>query len=86
MGGLGKAVSHAVISGRRETTKSMRKTPSIGHDIEGWEVHEVQIPGTQIEPQRAIFGHPTLVPPVQRVWYKGEYQSEDFNARISKRR
>jgi hypothetical protein len=30
----------------------MRKTPSIGHDIEGWEVHEVQIPGTQIEPQR----------------------------------
>lgn len=52
MGGLGKAVSHAVISGRRETTKSMQKTPSIGHDIEGWEVHEVQIPGTQIEPQR----------------------------------
>lgn len=52
MGGLGKAVSNAVISGRRETTKSMRKTPSIGHDIEGWEVHEVQIPGTQIEPQR----------------------------------
>ena len=52
MGGRGKAVSNAVISGRRETTKSMRKTPLIGHDIEGWEVHEVQIPGTQIEPQR----------------------------------
>jgi len=52
MGVLGKAVSNAGISGRPETTKSMRKTPSIGQDIEGWEVHEVQIPGTQIEPQR----------------------------------
>jgi hypothetical protein len=30
----------------------MRKTPSIGRDIEEWEVHEAQIPGTQIEPQR----------------------------------
>jgi hypothetical protein len=60
MGGLGKAVSNAVISGRRETTKSMRKTPSIGHDIAGWEVHEVQIPGTQIEPQRPFLD--TLLP------------------------
>ncbi len=29
-------------------TKSMRKTRSIGRDIEGWDVSEVQIPGTKI--------------------------------------
>jgi hypothetical protein len=46
---LGKAVSNAVDSGRRERTKPMRKTLSIGQDIEGWEVNEVQIPGTKIE-------------------------------------
>ena len=46
---LGKAVSNAVISGRREITKPMRKTPSIGQDIEWWNVNEVQIPGTKIE-------------------------------------
>ena len=46
---LGKAVRNAVISGRREITKPMRKTPSIGQDIEGWKVNEVQIPGTKIE-------------------------------------
>ena len=45
----GKAVRNAVISGRRESTKPMRKTQSIGQDIEGWEVNEVQIPGTKIE-------------------------------------
>ncbi len=46
----GNAVSNAVISGRREMTKPMRKTQSIGQDIEGWNaVHEVQIPGTKIE-------------------------------------
>jgi hypothetical protein len=37
-----------VISGHREITKPMRKIPSIGRDIEGWEVREVQIPGTKI--------------------------------------
>ena len=37
MVGLGKVVSHAAISGRHEITKSMRKTPSIGQDIEAWE-------------------------------------------------
>jgi hypothetical protein len=31
----GKAVSDAVISGRRVMTKPLRKTPSIGPDIEG---------------------------------------------------
>jgi hypothetical protein len=45
----GKAVRSAVISGRREITKPMRKTPSIGQDIECWDVSEVQIPGTKIE-------------------------------------
>ena len=45
---LGKAVKNAVISGRREITKPMRKTQSIGQDIERWEVSEVQIPGTKI--------------------------------------
>ena len=47
---LGKAVRSAVISGRREITKPMRKTQSIGQDIEWWNgVNEVQIPGTKIE-------------------------------------
>jgi hypothetical protein len=31
----GKAVRNAAISGRREITKPMRKTPSTGRDIEG---------------------------------------------------
>ena len=48
----GQAVSHAVMSGRRAMTKPRRKTPSIGPDVEGCEVHEVQIPGKKIEPQR----------------------------------
>ena len=46
---LGKAVRNAVISGPREITKPMRKTQSIGRDIEGWDVNEGQIPGTKIE-------------------------------------
>jgi hypothetical protein len=37
MGGLGKVVSHAVIAGRHEITKSRRKPSSIGQDIEAWE-------------------------------------------------
>ncbi len=46
----GKVVRSAVISGRPEITKSIRKTPSIGQNIEGWMVaNEVQIPGTKIE-------------------------------------
>jgi hypothetical protein len=45
----GKAVRSVVISGRPEMTKPMRKTPSIGQDIEGGDVSEVQIPGTKIE-------------------------------------
>ena len=49
MEGRGKVVSNAAISGRHEMTNAMRKTLSIGQDIEGWDVNEVQIPGTQIE-------------------------------------
>ena len=55
---LGKAVRNAVISGRHEITKPMRKIQSIGQDIERWEVNEVQIPGTKIELSEAIFRHP----------------------------
>ena len=46
---LGKAVSNAVISGRHEMTKPMQRTRSIGQNIEGQDVNEVQIPGTKIE-------------------------------------
>ena len=49
MVGLGKVVRNAVISGRHAITKPMRRTPSIGQNIEGWDVNEVQIPGTKIE-------------------------------------
>ena len=45
----GKAARNAVISGHRAMTKPLRKTLSIGQDIEGWDVNEVQIPGTKIE-------------------------------------
>ena len=46
MAALGKAVRSAVTSGRHEITKGMRKTRSIGQDIERWwKVNEVQIPG-----------------------------------------
>ena len=48
----GKAVRNAGRSGRHERTKPRRKTQSIGPDIEGCEVNEVQIPVTKIEPQR----------------------------------
>ena len=34
MVGLGKVVSNAVISGRHEITKPLRRTPSIGQDID----------------------------------------------------
>ena len=49
MAARGKPVRNAVISGRREITESMRKIRSIGQNIEWWDVHEVQIPGTKIE-------------------------------------
>ena len=51
---LGKAAKTAGISGHHAITKSMRKTRSIGRDIEGWDVNEVQIPGTKIGLWRAF--------------------------------
>ena len=55
MAALGKAVSSAVSSGRHEITKGMRKTRSIGQDIERWwKVNEVQIPGTKDALYRAF--------------------------------
>ena len=55
MAALGKAVRSAVSSGRHEITKGMRKTPSIGPDIERWwKVTEVQIPGTKNALYRAF--------------------------------
>jgi len=46
---LGKPVSNAVISGRREMTEPLRRIRSIGQNIAWWDVNEVQIPGTKIE-------------------------------------
>jgi len=50
----GNAVSHAGISGRRQSTKPLRKTPSMGQDSEGWDVNEVQIPGTKSALERSL--------------------------------
>ena len=48
MAALGTAVRSAVSSGRHEMTKGMRKTRSIGQNIERWgKGNEVQIPGTK---------------------------------------
>ena len=48
MAARGNAVRSAVSSGRHERTKGMRKTRSIGQNIERWwKVNEVQIPGTK---------------------------------------
>jgi hypothetical protein len=49
MAARGELVRNAAISGRHEITTPMPKTQSIGPDIEGHKVNEVQIPGTKIE-------------------------------------
>ena len=55
MAARGKAVRSAVRSGHHEITKGMRKTRSIGQDIERWwKVNEVQIPGTKDALYRAF--------------------------------
>jgi hypothetical protein len=55
MAARGKAVRSAVSSGRHEITKGMRKTRSIGQDIERrWKVNEVQIPGNKDALYRAF--------------------------------
>ena len=59
MEGLGKVVSNAGISGRHEITKSMRRTPSIGQDIEAGDVDEVQIPGTKNAFQKVFLDTPS---------------------------
>ena len=52
---LGKAVSSAGSSGRHEMTNGMRKTRSIGQDIEWWwKVNAVQIPSTKNALYRAF--------------------------------
>ncbi len=55
MAARGKAVRSAVSSGHHAITKGMRKTRSIGQDIERWwKVNEVQIPGTKDALYRAF--------------------------------
>ena len=55
MAARGKAVRSAVSSGRHEMTKGMRKTRSIGQDIEWWwKGNAVQIPGTKNALYRAF--------------------------------
>src|SRR5947209_4356458 len=67
----GQAVSHAVMSSRRAMTKPRRKTPSIGPDIEGCEVHEVQIPGKKIEPQRPFLDTLALINTSKHSYFGG---------------
>ena len=60
----GKAVRSAVSSGHHEITKDMRKTRSIGQDIERWwKVNEVQIPGTKDALYRASLDSLNLLSP-----------------------
>ncbi len=49
MAARGKAVRNAVRSGHRTMTKPLRKTQSIGQDIEWYDGNEVHIPVTNIE-------------------------------------
>ena len=65
MAARGKAVRSAVSSGRHAITKGMRKTRSIGQDIERWwKVNEVQIPGTQDALYRAFLDSLRLLLPL----------------------
>ena len=68
MAARGKAVRSAVSSGRHAITKGMRKTRSIGQDIERWwKVNEVQIPGTQDALYRAFLDSLPVERPVGRL-------------------
>ena len=70
MAALGKAVRSAVSSGRHEITKGMRKTRSIGQDIEWWwTVNEVQIPGTKNALYRAFLDSLSLHSACNREYY-----------------
>ena len=62
MGGRGKAVRNAGISGRHEITNSTPRIPSIGPDIEAWAGdHETQITSTKNAREEAFLD--TLVLP-----------------------
>ena len=55
MGGRGKVVSNAGISGHHEITNSTPRTPSIGPDIEAWEgSHEAQSTSTKSAREEAF--------------------------------
>ena len=70
MAALGKAVRSAVSSGRHEITKGMRKTRSIGPNIERWwKVNEVQIPGTTNTLYRAFVDSLTQIYQMH-LWHK----------------
>jgi hypothetical protein len=56
---LGKAVRNAAISGHREITKPMRKTPSTGRDIEGGGQRGLN-PGHKNRSLEATFRHPNF--------------------------
>ena len=59
---LGKAVRSAVSFGRHEITKGMRKTRSIGQDIEWWwKANEAHISGTKKALYRAFLDSLPLI-------------------------
>src|SRR2546426_11724511 len=61
--GRGKVVRSAALSGRQEIINSMRRTPSIGPDIErGKPVSAGPNHGHEKGPPEGIFGHPTTIP------------------------
>src|SRR6266446_19592 len=80
MAALGKAVRSAVSSGRHGMTKGMRKTRSIGQDIEWWwKVNEVQISGTKNALYRAFLDSLRLHPPTTKcdgMWHLEALQSK----------
>src|SRR5712692_5113470 len=62
--GRGKVVRSAAISGRQEITNSMRRTPSIGPDIErGKPVSSGPNHGHENRPPEGSFRHPKHYPP-----------------------
>ena len=79
MAARGKAVRSAVSSGSHAITKGMRKTRSIGPDIEWWwKVNEVQIPGTKNALYRAFLDSLILGVISQRLPRFSRERSTDF--------
>ena len=55
---LGRAARSAAISGRPELTKPLRKTPSIGQDMEGWMVSRPgKVRGRTADHVDGLIGH-----------------------------